>query len=144
MEQWKIARSKELIFKWYKYKILVNGKVQCMLSNGQESVLTVNSGASIQAKLGWVGSKPVILPKERGIIKEINVKVNKGPFLFPVFSALSVILIGLVNLSYPGSKALMYMASIIDVFPIIVICLLTIWRNTFLDIQIVAAQTDER
>ena len=138
MGQLKITRSTEWANRRFKYKIFIDGKEQFEIANGQERFLTVDNGATLQAKLMWCGSERVNIPTDRVQIKELRIKANQGPNIrFPFFALTVLILCSVVNLVYPDNVAKTFMTSIMVGIIIYALCLVTIWRNKFLDIEIV-------
>lgn len=138
MGQLKITRLREWANRRFSYKILVDGKEQFEIANGQEKFLTVDNGATLQAKLMWCGSQTVNISAGLGQIKELRVKANKGLNVrFPFFALTVLILCGVVNIVYPDNGAKTFMTSIMVGIIIYALCLLTIWRNKFLDIELV-------
>jgi hypothetical protein len=71
MTQLKIIRLNEWANKRFSYKIFVDGKEQLEIANGQESLLNIEGGSTVQAKIMWCGSKPITLPANDEKIKEI-------------------------------------------------------------------------
>jgi len=138
MGQLKITRLKEWANRRFKYKIFVDGQEQFEIANGQERILTVDNGVTIQAKLMWCGSERVNIPTDKGQIKELRIKANKGPNIrFPFFALTVLILCSIINLVYPDNGLKDAMISIIVGVIIYALALLTIWRNKFLDIELV-------
>ena len=138
MGQLKITRLTEWANRRFKYKIFIDGKEQFEIANGQERFLTVDSGTTLQAKLMWCGSERVNIPTDKGQIKELRIKANKGPNIrFPFFALTVLILCSVVNLVYPDNGAKTFMTSIMVGIIIYALCLVTIWRNKFLDIELV-------
>ena len=127
MGQLKITRLKERANRRFKYKILVDGQEQFEIANGQERFLTVDNGATLQAKLMWCGSERVNIPTDKGQIKEVRVKANKGPNIqFPFFALTVLILCSVVNLIYPDNGAKTFMTSIMAG---IIIYALFLWQR---------------
>jgi hypothetical protein len=138
MGQLKITRLREWANRRFSYKILVDGKEQFEIANGQERFLTVDSGTTLQAKLMWCGSERVNISTDKGQIKELRIKANKGPNIrFPCFALTVLILCSVVNLVYPDNGAKTFMTSIMVGVIIYALFLVTIWRNKFLDIELV-------
>ena len=138
MGQLKIKRLKEWSNRRFNYKIFIDGQEQFEIANGQEKILTVDKATTIQAKLMWCGSEKINLSTDNGEIKELRVKANKGPNIrFPFFALTILILFGVINIAYPDNGAKIFMTSIIVGIIIYALCLVTIWRNKFLDIQLV-------
>ena len=138
MGQIKIRRLTEWANRRFSYKIFVDGDELFEIANGQEKCVSFDKGATVQAKLLWCGSKTVNLSVDNGQIKELIVKANNGPnIIFPFFALTILILCGVVNIIYPENGAKVYMTSIMVGIIIYALCLLTIWRNKFLDIKLV-------
>jgi hypothetical protein len=138
MSQLKITRLKEWAIRRFNYTIVVNGQEQFELANGQEKVVTIDKATTFQAKLMWCGSKKIEIKADEQHLKEIRIKANKGPnILFPVMAFLVLIASSVVNLVYPDNGLKMFMIAIMIGGMIYALALLTIWRNTFLDIELV-------
>jgi hypothetical protein len=85
----------------------------------------------------WCGSKKIEIKADEQL-KEIRVKANKGAnILFPATAFLVLIASSIVNLVYPDNGLKMFMTSVMVGGMIHALALLTIWRNTFLDIELV-------
>jgi hypothetical protein len=137
MGQLKITRSKEWANSKFNYKIFVDGKEQFEIANGQERLLTLDNDATVQAKLMWGGSESVYITLDKGQTVELSVKANKGfNIRFPFFALTISILCIVVNLANPHNGAKIFMTSIMAGIIIYAFCLVTIWRNKFLDIEV--------
>ena len=138
MNQLKIIRLNEWANKRFSYKILVNGKEQMEIANGQESLLNIEGGSTVQAKIMWCGSKPVTLPANDEIIKELRVSGNKTfNTHFPAVASMVFCVCILVNKFYSSDSAKIILTSIMVGTMIYAVCLVTIWKNKFLDIELV-------
>ena len=138
MGQVKIKRLKEWANRRFSYKIFVDGKEQFEIADGQERILTLDNGATLQAKLMWCGSEKIYVPTDSGQKRELRVKANKGPNIrFPFFALIILISCGVINLVYPDNGAKEFMTSLGVGIIIYALCLMTIWRNKFLDIELV-------
>jgi len=138
MGQLKITRIREWANRRFSYKILVDGNEQFEIANGQERFLTVDSGTTLQAKLMWCGSERVNISTDKGQIKELRIKANKGPNIrFPFLALTVLILCIIINLVYPDNGLKEAMISIAVGVIIYALALLTIWRNKFLNIELV-------
>ncbi|MFN7259786.1 MAG: hypothetical protein ACK5TU_07815 [Cyclobacteriaceae bacterium] len=138
MRQLKITRLKEWANRRFNYTIVVDGQEQFEIANGQEKVVTIDKATTLQAKLMWCGSKKIEINADEQQVKEIRVKANKGPnVLFPAMAFLVLIASSIVNLVYPDNGLKMFMTSVMVGGMIHALALLTIWRNTFLDIDLV-------
>ncbi len=138
MGQLKIRRLKEWANRRFSYKIFVDGKEQFEITDGQERILNLDNAATLQAKLMRCGSEKINVPADSGQIKEVRVKANKGPNIrFPFFALTVLMLCGVINLVYPDNGAKVFMTSIMVGIIIYALSLVTIWRNKFLDIELV-------
>lgn len=139
MGQLKIKRLKEWANRRFNYKIIVDGQERFDIANGQERILTVDNTTTLQAKLMWCGSEKVNITADREQqIKEIRIKANKGPNIrFPFFALTVLILCSVINLAYPDNQFKEAITSILVGVIIYAIALVTIWRNKFLDIELV-------
>jgi hypothetical protein len=139
MGQLKIKRLKEWANRRFNYKIIVDGQERFDIANGQERILTVDNTTTLQAKLMWCGSEKVNITADREQqIKEIRLKANKGPNIrFPFFALTVLILCSVINLAYPDNQFKEAITSILVGVIIYAIALVTIWRNKFLDIELV-------
>jgi hypothetical protein len=138
MEQLKIKRLKEWANRRFNYKIIVNGQEEFEIANGQERALTLNNVTTIQAKLMWCGSEQVEIKTDREKIKEIRVMSNKGPNIWFPLTALTILLSsGLVNYVYPDNELKQFTTAILIGVIIYALALVTIWRNKFLNIELV-------
>jgi hypothetical protein len=138
MRELKITRLEEWANRRFSYTIVVDGQEQFEIANGQEKVVTIDKATTLQAKLMWCGSKKIEIKADEKQLKAIRVKANKGPnILFPVTAFLVLIASSIVNLVYPDSGFKMFMTSVMVGGMIYALALLTIWRNTFLDIELV-------
>jgi hypothetical protein len=139
MGQLKIKRLKEWANRRFNYKIIVDGQERFDIANGQERILTVDNTTTLQAKLMWCGSEKVNIAADREQqVKEIRIKVNKGPNIrFPFFALTVLILCSVINLAYPDNQFKEAITSILVGVIIYAIALVTIWRNKFLDIELV-------
>lgn len=138
MNQLKIIRLNEWANKRFSYKILVNGKEQMEIANGQESLLNIEGGSTVQAKIMWCGSKPVTLPANDEIIKELRVSGNNNfNTHFPAVASMVFCVCILVNKFYSSDSAKIILTSIMVGTMIYAVCLVTIWKNKFLDIELV-------
>jgi hypothetical protein len=141
MRQLKITRLKEWANRRFNYTIVVDGQEQFEIANGQEKVVTINKATTLQAKLMWCGSKKIEIKADEQL-KEIRVKANKGPnILFPAMAFLVLMASSIVNLVYPDNGLKMFMTSVMVGGIAYALALLTIWRNTFLDIELVKEKT---
>lgn len=138
MRELKITRLKEWANRRFNYTIVVDGQEQFEIANGQEKVVTIDKATTLQAKLMWCGSKKIDIKADEPQVKEIRVKANKGAnILFPAVAFLVLIASSVVNLVYPDSGLKMFITSVMVGGIIFALALLTIWRNTFLDIELV-------
>ena len=138
MNQLKIIRLNEWANKRFSYKILVNGKEQMEIANGQESLLNIEGGSTVQAKIMWCGSKPVTLPANDENIKELRVSGNKTfNTHFPAVASMVFCVCILVNKFYSRDSAKIILTSIMVGTMMYAVCLVTIWKNKFLDIKLV-------
>jgi hypothetical protein len=136
MRQLKITRLKEWANRRFSYKILVDGKEQFEIANGQERFLTIDEGATVQAKIMWCGSRIVDISSDK--VKELRVRGNKGVhILFPILSFIALNICVTINIVYPDNGLKTAVTSIIVGVMIYALCLATIWRNKFLDIELV-------
>jgi hypothetical protein len=135
----KIKRLKEWSNRRFNYKIIVDGQEQFEIANGQERILTVDDTTTLQAKLMWCGSEKInIAVDKEQKIKEVRVKANKGPNIrFPFLALTIFISCGIINLVYPDNALKGAITSILVGVIIYAVALVTIWRNKFLDIELV-------
>jgi hypothetical protein len=138
MRQLKITRLKEWANRRFNYTIVVDGQEAFEIANGQEKVVIIDKATTLQAKLMWCGSKEIEIKADEQRLKEVRVKANKGAnILFPAMALLVLIASSIVNLVYPDNSFKMFMTAIMVGGMIYALALLTIWRNTFLDIELV-------
>jgi hypothetical protein len=138
MNQLKIIRLNEWANKRFSYKILVNGKEQMEIANGQESLLNIEGGATVQAKIMWCGSEPITLPANDEKINGLRVSGNKTfNTHFPAVASLVFCICILVNKFYTSDSAKIILTCIMIATIIYALCLVTIWKNKFLDIELV-------
>jgi len=138
MTQLKIIRLNEWANKRFSYKIFVDGKEQLEIANGQESLLNIEGGSTVQAKIMWCGSKPITLPANDEKIKELRVSGNKTfNTHFPAVASMVSCICILVNNFYTSDSAKIILTSIMIATMIFALCLVTIWKNKFLDIELV-------
>ncbi|MCA6378364.1 MAG: hypothetical protein IM574_09975 [Cytophagales bacterium] len=138
MKQLKITRLKEWANRRFNYTIVVDGQEQFEIASGQEKVLTIDKATTLQAKLMWCGSKKIEIKADEQQLKEIRIKANKGAnILFPVMAFFVLIASSVVNLVYADSGLKMFITSVMVGGIIYALALVTIWRNTFLDIELV-------
>ena len=137
MRQLRITRLKEWANRRFNYTIVVDGQEQFEIADGQEKVVTIGKATTFQAKLMWCGSKKIEIKADEQL-KEIRVKANKGAnILFPAVAFLVLMASSVVNLVYPDNGLKMFMTAIMVGGILYAMALLTIWRNTFLDIELV-------
>jgi len=137
MSQLKITRLEEWANRRFNYTIVVDGQEQFEIASGQEKVVTIDKATTLQAKLMWCGSKRIEIKADEQL-KEIRVKANIGPnILFPAMAFLVLMASSIVNLVYPDNGPKMFMTSVMVGGIVYALALLTIWRNTFLDIELV-------
>jgi hypothetical protein len=138
MGQLKIKRLKEWANRRFSYKILVDGKEQFEIANGQERFLTFDQGATLQAKLMWCGSKKVDIAEDNGNIKEIRVSANKGLNIrLPVVASTMIALSAALNFLTVDKGLKDFVTALLIGVLIGAIGQLTIGRNRFLDIELV-------
>lgn len=137
MSQLKITRLEEWANRRFNYTIVVDGQEQFEIASGQEKLVIIEKATTLQAKLMWCGSKKIEIKADEQL-KEIRVKANKGAnILFPVTAFFVLIASSVVNLVYPDNGLKIFMTAIMVGGMIYALALLTIWRNTFLDIELV-------
>jgi hypothetical protein len=138
MKQLTIKRLKEWSNRRFAYKILFNEQEQFELANGQERLVALDQPITIQAKIMWGSSKKVKVDVSDNAIKEIRIKANKDSNIRLPFTILSiVILCAVVNLLYPDHGIKDFMLGLLIGAIVPLIGLLTIWRDRFLDIELV-------
>lgn len=138
MRELKITRLEGWVNRRFNYTIVADGQEQFEIANGQEKVVTIEKATTLQAKLMWCGSKKIEINADEQQVTEIRVKANKGAnVLLPAMAFLVLIASSVVNLVYPDSGLKMFMTSVMAGGMFYALALLTIWRNTFLDIELV-------
>ncbi len=138
MQQLKIKRLTEWANRRFSYKIVIDGQEQFEIANGEEKIISTEQAHTIQAKLMWCGSKEVNLSSATQNIKEIRVKANNGPNVrFPLMAFSLIMIISITNLAFPENGAKELMTSLLVSVILYAIALLTVWRNHFLDIEVV-------
>jgi hypothetical protein len=138
MTQLKITRLKEWANRRFTYKIILDGQEQFEIENGQERVISVDHPVTIQAKIMWGGSKKISVDVANKKIKEIKISANKQTNIRFPLSAFSIVMIcSAVNLIYPNNGAKDFMTGLLIGVIALLLALLTIWRNKFLDIELV-------
>ena len=138
MTQLKITRLKEWANRRFTYKIIVDGQEQFEIENGQERFISVDHPVSIQAKIMWGGSKKISVDVANKEIKEIKISANKQTNIRFPLSAFSIVMIcSVVHLIYPNNVAKDFMTGLLIGVLALLLALLTIWRDKFLDIELV-------
>lgn len=138
MTQLKITRLKEWANRRFTYKIIVDGQEQFEIENGQERFISVDHPVTIQAKIMWGGSKKISVDVANQEIKEIKISANKQTNIRFPLSAFSIVMIcSLVHLIYPNNVAKDFMTGLLIGVIALLLALLTIWRDKFLDIELV-------
>ena len=138
MTQLKITRLKEWANRRFTYKIIVDGQERFEIENGQERVISVDHPVTIQAKIMWGGSKKISVDVANKEIKEIKISANKQTNIRFPLSAFSIVMIcSVVHLIYPNNGAKDFMTGLLIGVIALLLALLTIWRDKFLDIELV-------
>jgi hypothetical protein len=138
MTQLTIKRLKEWSNRRFAYKILFDGQEQFELANGQERLIALEQPIIVQAKIMWGSSKKVKVDVSDNAIKEIRIKANKDSSIRLPFTILAIIILcTVVNLLYPDHGIKDFMLGLLLGAMVPLIGLLTIWRDRFLDIELV-------
>jgi hypothetical protein len=138
MKQVSVSREKEWANKRFAYKIVINDQEQFELGNGEKKDIVLEKPSTVQAKLMWCGSATIKIDDGNANIKEIRVKANKQVnVVYPFCILLMILLVGIINLVYPENGAKDFMISMLIGLVIPLIGLLTIWRDKFLDIELI-------
>lgn len=138
MKQLTIKRLKEWSNRRFAYKILFDGQEQFELANGQERLIALDQPMTVQAKIMWGSSKKIKVDVNDNTIKEIRIKANKEYNIRLPFTILSIIILcTVVNLLYPDHGIKDFMLGLLLGAMVPLIGLLTIWRDRFLDIELV-------
>jgi len=138
MNQLKIIRLQEWANKRFSYKIFVDAKEQIEIISGQEHLLNVEAGSTVQAKIMWCGSKSITLPANDEKIKELRVSGNKTfNTHFPAVASMVFCICILVSKFSTSDLAKNILTCILIGTIIYGVCLVTIWKNKFLDIELV-------
>ena len=138
MRQLKITRSKEWVNWRFTYKVILDGQEKFEIANGQERLITINSPVTIQAKIMWGSSKKITIDTDKDELQEIRISANKQTNIKYPIAALSIVMLcGVVNLMYPDNGAKDFMTGLLIGLMVPLIGLLTIWRDKFLDIELV-------
>jgi hypothetical protein len=137
MRQLKIKRLKEWGNRRFNYRVIVDGQELFEIANGQERTLTVDNVTTLQAKLMWCGSKELDITTDKEEIKEIRIKANKGlTITFPLTAFVILMTCCVINIIIPDNGLKVYMTSILVGVIVYALALVTIWRNRFLDIEL--------
>ncbi|MCU0383984.1 MAG: hypothetical protein MUF68_07940 [Cyclobacteriaceae bacterium] len=138
MVQIKITRLKEWANRRFPYQIIVNDKEQFELGNGEGKNIVIEQASTIQAKIMWCGSAKIKIHNSNANIKEVRIKANKRiNVVYPFGVLLTIFLVSIINLIFPENGAKDFMIGMLVVLIIFLIGLLTIWRDKFLDIELV-------
>ncbi|GCC50513.1 hypothetical protein SanaruYs_07280 [Chryseotalea sanaruensis] len=138
MAQLKIKRLKEWANKRFSYKVILDGQEHFEIANGQERLISIDNPVTIQAKTMWGSSKKVKVDISNGNIKEIRISANKQTNIrFPIAAFSIVMICSVVNLIYPDNGAKDFMTGLLIGVAVPLLGLLTIWRDRFLDIELV-------
>jgi hypothetical protein len=82
----KVKRLNEWVNRKFPYAVMVNGKEQFQLTNGQENILTLNQPVTLQVKMRWCSS-PELKIENGESIKEIIISANRWTgFYIPLIS----------------------------------------------------------
>lgn len=138
MGQLKIKRINEWANKRFTFRIIVEGKEEFEIANGQERIIMIDSPVTLQAKLMWCGSKKINISMDKDSESEVRISSNKQANIrFPI-AALSIFTICiLVNLIYPENGARDFITGLLAGVMVPLLGFLTIWRNKFIDIELV-------
>lgn len=135
MGQLKVKRIPEWANRRFSYTLVVDGKEITTIANGEEKLLTVTAGATLQAKLMWCGSEKVIVPATAQEIA-VHVATNKGlSLVFPIVALILFAAFGVASLMGIGADATWAFTLLIIGVMGYAVCLLTIWRRKFLTIE---------
>jgi hypothetical protein len=138
MGQLKITRLREWANKRFVYKIILDGQEKFEIANGQERLVSIDNAVTVQAKIMWCSSKKVRVDNSDGKIKEIRISANKQTNIRLPIAAFSIVMFcSVVNLIYPDNGAKDFMTGLLIGVVASLIGLLTIWRDKFLDIELV-------
>jgi hypothetical protein len=138
MGQLKITRLREWANKRFAYKIILDGQEKFEIANGQERLVSIDNAVTVQAKIMWGSSKKVKVDNSDDKIKEIRISANKQTNIRLPIAAFSIVMFcSVVNLIYPDNGAKDFMTGLLIGVVASLIGLLTIWRDKFLDIELV-------
>lgn len=138
MAQLKITRLKEWANKRFAYKIILNGQEYFEIESGQERLISIENPVTIQAKIMWGSSKKVKVDVSNDKIKEIKISANKRTNIrYPIVAFSIVMICSVVNLIYPNNGAKDFMTGLLIGALVPLLALVTIWRDKFLDIELV-------
>ena len=118
--------------------MILDGQEKFEIANGQERLITINSPVTIQAKIMWGSSKKITIDTDKDELQEIRISANKQTNIKYPIAALSIVMLcAVVNLMYPDNGAKDFMTGLLIGLMVPLIGLLTIWRDKFLDIELV-------
>lgn len=138
MAQLKITRLKEWVNRRFSYKILLDGQEHFEIGNGEEKLISIDNPVTIQAKIMWGSSKKIKVDVNGNSIREIRISANKQTSIrFPIAAFSIVMICSVVNLIYPDNGAKDFMTGLLIGVMVPLIGFLTIWRDRFLDIELV-------
>jgi hypothetical protein len=138
MGQLKITRLREWANERFAYKIILDGQEKFEIENGQERLISIDNAVTVQAKIMWGSSKKVKVDISNDKIKEIRVSANKQTNIRLPIAAFSIVMFcSVVNLIYPDNGAKDFMTGLLIGVAASLIGVLTIWRDKFLDIELV-------
>jgi hypothetical protein len=140
MGQLKIKRVNEWANRRFTFRVIVDGKEEFEIANGQERILNIDKPVTIQAKIMWGGSQKIHINMDNDSENEIWISSNKEANIRLPIVAISVIFIcALVNLIFPENVSKDFMNGLLAGVIIPLIGLLIIRRNNFIDIELVTS-----
>ncbi len=139
MGQLKIIRLKEWANKRFNYKVILDGQEQFEIANGQERLISIDNPVTIQAKIMWGSSKKIKVAVNNDKIKEIRISANKQTnIIYPILALSIIMTCSIINLVNPDNDIKDFMTGLLIGVTVPLLGLLTIWRDNFLDIELVA------
>ena len=139
MGQLKIIRLKEWANKRFNYKVILDGQEQFEIANGQERLISIDNPVTIQAKIMWGSSKKIKVAVNNDKIKEIRISANKQTnIIYPILALSIIMTCSIINLVNPDNDIKDFMTGLLIGVAVPLLGLLTIWRDNFLDIELVA------
>ena len=138
MGQLKITRLKEWANRRFTYKVILDGQEQFEIANGQERLISIDNPVTIQAKIMWGSSKKIKVAVNNDTIKEIRISANKQTnIIYPIVVLSIITTCSVINLVNPDNDAKDFMTGLLIGVAVPLLGLLTIWRDNFLDIELV-------